>query len=60
MARGAPRACIRPVLAMRRADGAVLAAVEHLTLLVECNRRACAPAAGDGRVGNAAVQSPLL
>ena len=30
-----------PVLAMRRA---VLAAVEHLTLLVECNRRACAPA----------------
>ena len=36
---------------MRRA---VLAAVEHLTLLVVCNRRACAPAAGDGHGGNAA------
>ena len=54
---GAQRACIRPVLAMRRA---VLAVVEHLTLLVECNRRARAPAAGNGRVVNAAVQSPLL
>ena len=43
MARGAPRACIRPYGRLRRA---VLAAVEHLTLLVVCNRWACAPAAG--------------
>ena len=35
------------------------AAVEHLTLLVVCNRRACAPAAGEGRAGNAAVLVPF-
>ena len=40
---------------------AVLAAVEHLTLLlVVCNRWACAPAAGSCRVGNTAGHSPLL
>ena len=54
---GSPRACICPVLAMRRA---VFAAVEHLTLPVVCHRRECALAAGNGRVVNAAVRSPKL